>query len=251
MFFIQSDQIVADVGYSEKGKRFSEAEYGKVIRNVNDLQKFGYWFVGRTYDPDVMKDALQRQQDGYYYSFFSNQCQDWADRLKRGAERIERERGLAPPRGFVAPVIAGGAFTVVIGAFLLAAGGSNIVYAFHGRDWRNLLPELLTALINLATGVLLLWNREFARVTGSLIIAIALALHGAINLFLGLFSKPRSHWIGKIVAGLIMLGCAALIATRWPGSGERLLGEAVGLSLLAGGVATIWLSWKTRTSGVA
>jgi len=284
LFFVQDDQVVENIGYSEKGKRFSEAEYGKVIRTFDDLRKCGYWFVGRTYDPDVMREALRRQQDGYYYSFFSNQCQDWADRLKRGAARIERERGIAPPPrkglqranpearvlptepasiwmglvavalgvgGFLAPVVAGGTFTVFLGALFLAAGLSNIVYAFHARNWRNVPPELLTGVINLATGVLMLWNREFARMAGSGILAVALAIHGAINVFLGLFSKPRSHWIGKLAAGLVMLACAALIVARWPLSGERLLGATVGLSLFAGGVGTIWLNWKSRASDAA
>ena len=36
LFFIQDDQVIEDIGYSEKGKRFSEAEYGKVIRTLDD-----------------------------------------------------------------------------------------------------------------------------------------------------------------------------------------------------------------------
>jgi len=284
LFFIQNDQVTENIGYSEKGKRFSEAEYGKIIQSIEDLKKYGYWFVGRAYDPEIMREALRRQQDGYYYSFFSNQCQDWADRLKRGAERIERERGVAPPRrrvldqapsqrrvlptepasismglvavalgvgGFLAPVIAGGAFTVFLGALLLVAGLSNFVYAFHARDWRSLPPELLTGIINLATGVLMLWNREFARMAGSGVLAVALAIHGATNVFLGAFSRPRSHWIGKLVAGVVMLASAASIVARWPVSGERLLGAAVGLSLFAGGIGTIWLNWRTRSSEAA
>jgi uncharacterized membrane protein HdeD (DUF308 family) len=281
LFFVQDDRVVDNIGYSEKGRRFSEAEYGRVIQGLNDLAKYGYWLVGRTYDLEVMREALRRQQDGYYYSFFSNQCQDWADRLKRGAEKIERERGIARPRrklldpgdsekpvlptepasiwmgfvavllgvgGFVAPVVAGGAFTLVLGVLFLAAGVSNIVYALHARDWRNLPPETLTGLVNIVAGGLILRNREFAGMSGSFLIAAALALHGAINVFLGLFSRPRSHWIGKLVAGVFMLACAALIAARWPVSGERVVGDTVGLSLLAGGVATIVLSLRTRAT---
>ena len=280
LFFIQGERVLEDIGYSEKGKRFSEAEYGKPIRSLEDIKKYGYWFVGPEYDPEVMREALARQQDGYYYSFFSNQCQDWADRLKRGARRIERERGIAhsglKPHGhaiglerrvlptepasiwmglvalalgiggFVAPVIAGSAFTAFLGAFFLAAGVSHTVYGLHAKDWNNLLHELLTSLINVAAGALILWNREFARMSAGAIIAAALALHGAINVFLGAFSKPRSHWIGKLIAGCIMFMAAVLVATRWPISGARALGIAVGVSLLAGGLSTIVLSWKTR-----
>jgi uncharacterized membrane protein HdeD (DUF308 family) len=276
---IHGGNVVEDVGYSEKGRRFSEAEYGKPIRTLDDVRKYGYWFVGRRYDPDVMREALRRQQDGYYYSFFSNQCQDWADRLKRGAERVERERGIAHPRrrarmdadprvlptepasigmglvalalgagGFLAPVIAGGAFTVFIGVLLVAAGVSHVIYGAHARDWRNFLPELLTALIHFATAGLLLIRPLFGRMAGSAVIAAALGVHGGMDVFLGLFSRPRSHGTGKLLAGILMLSLSGLVLARWPVSGERLLGAAVGLSLLVGGISTVWLDWKTRTS---
>jgi uncharacterized membrane protein HdeD (DUF308 family) len=281
LFFVRGDQLIENIGYSEKGKRFSEEDYGKTIHTFGDLKKYGYWFVGRTFDPGIMREALQRQRDGYYYSILSNQCQDWADRLKRGAERLERERGIAAPKrklmapgdserlvlptepasigmgllavalgvgGLFAPAIAGGSFTVVLGVLLLAAGVSNIVYALHSRDWRNLLAEVLPGLVNLATAALLFSNRQFANMAGSVIIAISLAVHGGINLSLGLFNRPRSHWIGKLASGAVMLGSAAVIVARWPASGERLVGAAVGLSLLVGGLGTIWLSWRTRMS---
>ena len=77
LFFIQGDRVLKDIGYSEKGRRFSEIEFGKPIRTLEDLKKNGYWLVGGTYDPAVMEEALARQHDGYYYCFFSNQCQDW------------------------------------------------------------------------------------------------------------------------------------------------------------------------------
>jgi len=282
LIFIQGDAVLQDIGYSETGKRFSEAEYGKPIRNLEDLKRNGYWLVGRRYDPDVMREALGRQKDGYYYSFFSNQCQDWADRLKRGAERIERERGIAPADrgrlrsrmfteqrvlptepasvwmglvalalgvgGILAPPLAGDAFTVVLGAFFLASGVSHVLYAFHGKDWSNLTSALLTALLYFVAGGLMMWDIDFARTASAIVIACALGVHGAANVLLGLFSKPRSHWTGKVIAGFVMLAGTAVVAARWPVSGNRALGVVVGASMLAGGLSTIWLSWRTRTS---
>jgi uncharacterized membrane protein HdeD (DUF308 family) len=282
LFFVADDRVVENIGYSEKGKRFSESDYGKQIASVGDLARFGYWFVGRSFDPEIMKEALRRQIDGYYYSILSNQCQDWADRLKRGAARIERERGLArrlgrearlaasfeefvlPTEpasiamglvalalgvgGFVAPVVAGAAFTAVIGTFFLASGLSHAFYAFHGKEWRNLLPELLIASINLVAGTIMLSNRDISRVTGGVIVALSLAVHGGFNVVVSLFNRPRSHWIGKLIAGVLMLGAATMVVAHWPMSGDRALGAAVGVSLLAGGLSTILLNWKTRAS---
>ncbi len=282
LFFIQGDKVLEDVGYSEKGTRFSEADYGKPIHSLADVAKYGYFFVGRTYGPDVMHEALRRQKDGYYYSFFSNQCQDWADRLHRGAERIERERGIGPhakrgrpPRppadhpvlptepasiwmgcvalalgigGILAPTFAGDAFTAVLGGFFLASGVSHILYAIHAKDWSSTISTILIALINFAAAALLLLGRQFALVAGSVVVAGAIGAHGVVNIAGGLLGRPRSHWMGKLLAGLVMLAGTAIVAFRWPVSGDRALGMVVGGSLCVGGISTIWLSWRTRTS---
>ena len=97
LFFIKNDQVLEDIGYNDKGQRFTEAHFGKPIHSLEDLKK-GYWLVGQEYDPAIMRQALSEQKDGYYYSLFSNQCQDWADRLRRSAERLEIARGLTPKR---------------------------------------------------------------------------------------------------------------------------------------------------------
>ena len=39
LFFIEGEQVLEDIGYSEKGRRFSEEEYGEPIRTLADLAK--------------------------------------------------------------------------------------------------------------------------------------------------------------------------------------------------------------------
>ncbi|HEY6868056.1 MAG TPA: hypothetical protein VI792_12415, partial [Candidatus Eisenbacteria bacterium] len=89
-------------------------------------------------------------------------------------------------------------------------------------------------------------NRQFAVVAASLVIAIALGLQGAWSIVVALFGRPRVHWLGTLVSGAVMVAGAALAAVRWPSSGPHILGIVVGVSLLAGGWSTIWLSWHTR-----
>ena len=71
LFFIKGEQVLEDVGYSEKGQRFTEAQFGKPIHSLEDLKRNGYWLVGSEYDPAVMREALAEQKDGSYYSLFS------------------------------------------------------------------------------------------------------------------------------------------------------------------------------------
>lgn len=281
LFFIQGDKVIDDIGYNERGRRFSEADMGKPIHSLEDLKKNGYWLVGRAYDPGIMREALKTQQDGYYYSILANQCQDWTDRLRRSAERIEKERGLQPPQdkremeklahyskpigptepasvwlGLVAaalglgaifsPLVAGQLSTVFIALMFLASGGAHVGYSLHARDWRNMLPILLTALGCLVAGALILLNRQLAAMATGTLIAAIIAVQGISSIIVGAGTRPIWRGAGSFFAGLFMLLCAALITARWPESGDNSLGLWVGLALTAGGWSTIWLSWTTR-----
>ena len=286
LFFVNGDQIYRDIGYSEKGTRFSEADFGKPIHTLEDMKKNGYWFFGRRYDPDVMDEALSRQRDGYYYSFFSNQCQDWADRLKKKASQVENDWGesgrsyrtfdnketlalfrksvgVAPTEpasmtmgvfaillgiaAGAAPIIAGGIYAKILGLFFVAAGLSHGVYAYHGRDWRAGLPIVLLGGIYVAAGVFMLINSELAMMAMSLMLAIVLAVQGATYVFVGLFSRPLKNWGGFLVAGSIFIACAAMMFAGWPDSGERFMGVVVAFALISGGLSTIYFSYRTRS----
>ena len=45
LFFIEGDRVFKNIGYSEKGKLFSEEEFGKPINTLEDISKNGYWLV--------------------------------------------------------------------------------------------------------------------------------------------------------------------------------------------------------------
>jgi uncharacterized membrane protein HdeD (DUF308 family) len=279
VFFIKGDRVLDDVGYSEQGHRFTEAQFGKPIRSLEDLKRNGYWLVGQEYDPAIIREALAEQKDGYYYSIFSNQCQDWADRLRRSAERLEAERGLKANRAdhpsaphyskpvsptepasiwmgvlalilgaaaILGPIFAGDLFTILIGIVFLASGASHVAYGLHAKDWRNFLHFLFLALGLLIGGVVILMNLHFAEVATGTLLAILLAVQGANSIVVGAGNRPLMRGLGPLAAGAGMLACAAFIFARWPESSDASVGLWVGLALTAGGWSTIWLSWTTR-----
>ncbi len=275
LFFIDGDRVTDNIGYSEKGTRFAEEDYGKEINTLEDMRSQGYWLVGRRYRQDVMREALKQQVDGNYYSIFSNQCQDWIDRLKRRAEKIEEERGIKPDAkreyrqkpvkatepasiwmGLIglllggaaisAPHYAGGWFSLLMGIVFLVSGASHLLYAWRGGDMRSGAPVILFGLLFLLAGGLVLANREFAVVTGSLLIAGFLGFQGLFKLGLAAFSRPLANWWGTLIDGLIQLSLAIIFYIRWPDSSDHLLGLMVGIGLISGGISTIFLSLQTR-----
>jgi uncharacterized membrane protein HdeD (DUF308 family) len=283
LFFIDGDRVLADIGYNEKGRRFSEAEFGKSIQSLADLEREGYWLVGRRYHPEAARQALAEQEDGYYYSFFSNQCQDWADRLRRRMDRIERERGLVPSGpvndpaeslfwkerpptvpaslvfalvavvlgvgSFLAPVVAAQRSVMVLGLFFMASGVADVVYACHGRLWSQILHTLFFALLNLAAGIALLVDTAVVAFWAGGFFGIALAVDGVARIVVGLRSRPMKSWLSSVGLGLAMLASAVLLFTRTVGERDAIFGFIVGFNLLLGGVSTIWLRWTASRDG--
>ena len=99
LFFMKDGTVVDEIGYGENGKRFHERDMGKVMRAPQDITAQGYWFVEPRFNAEAAYEALQQVQDGSYYSLFSNQCQDWANRVRVKTEQIEQAQHLAPPPG--------------------------------------------------------------------------------------------------------------------------------------------------------
>jgi uncharacterized membrane protein HdeD (DUF308 family) len=278
LFFIEGDRVSRNIGYSEKGQRFSEEEYGKPINTLDDIAKNGYWLVGRKYHPAAAEEALGEIDDGYYYSFFSNQCQDWADRLRRKIERIEKARGLAPLAktesadkrfwieqpptvpasaafgllaiglgvgSFLAPAVAAHRSIWILALFLIVSGISEIVYACHGRAWSQILRTIIFALLNIvAGGALLLDTQNVAGWAGGLF-GLAFGFNGLAHIGVAIRSRPFVHYLGTLLTGLGMFIGAVLLFTRTVGERDVVFGVIIGANLILGGFSTLWLHWTT------
>jgi len=280
IFFLKGDQVMRDIGYSEKGKRFSEADYGKSIRTLDDVKKNGYWFVGRAYDGAAAEEALDRIDDGHYYSIFSNQCQDWADRVRKMTSRVEKERGVTPSKeadeqelapllkerpptvpasasfgilalllgvgALMAPFVAASVMLLVMGIFFVVAGVADVAYALHNRNWWNVVGTLLFALLWIAGGVFLLLDRAHVASWLGEAFIISLGIQGLLKTIAGLRGRPFLHWIGTLASGLGLLAAALLLQFEVVQQTDRLFGLLVGGNLLLGGFSTLWLNWTTK-----
>jgi uncharacterized membrane protein HdeD (DUF308 family) len=277
LFFIEGDRVTDNVGFSEKGTRFNEADFGKPIRCIADLEAQGYWLTGRRYHPEAAREALAQLDDGYYYSFFSNQCQDWADRLRRSIERVERERGLPPLPGVddrkagrylmeraptvpasvmlgvvalvvgmlacFSPVVTAERSVRVLGLFFIVSGVSDVVYALHARAWSKLVMTALFGVLHVLGGALLFFWTDRAADWVGLAFACTVGAAGLARIAVAARSRPFRQWVGTLIAGVALLVTALLLVFRLVGQTEILFGWIVGANLILGGVATLWLHW--------
>jgi uncharacterized membrane protein HdeD (DUF308 family) len=284
LFFFKNGEVVAEIGYGEDGRRFSERDKGKPMRTPEDVKAQGYWLISPRIPAQAAFEALGDVKDGAYYSVFSNQCQDWAYRVRRRALAIQKAQNLAlpdpaesaaevagldrrvPPTvpaawyfsmiaiivgilGLAAPAAAGFHYLQFVALLLVGVGVSDVIYAFASRVWGTFLYTLLTGLSAIASGALLWLNSAFVFANSNGVLALVLAAGGLARVAIALMSRPFSAWVGTLVTGLLLLVSAGVAWQHRDGAAAAwMLGAALSISFISEGVSTIWLNWRLDNS---
>jgi uncharacterized membrane protein HdeD (DUF308 family) len=271
--------VVDEIGYGDNGKRFHERDMGKVMRTPQDITAQGYWFVEPRFNARAAYEALGEVKDGAYYSLFSNQCQDWANRVRTKTEQIEKAQHLEPPPGresysalyrevaptvpaawyfgmiavivgvlgLGAPLVTGFHYLKLVALLLFAIGVSDIIYAFSSRAWGTFVSTVFFGLLSMAGGVAVWLNDHFLLSNSNGVMALALAVVGLARIGVAVRSRPFSAWIGTFITGFLLLATAWIAWIHKEGSAAAwMLGAALSVSFISAGISTIWLNWRLR-----
>lgn len=275
LFFMKDGHVVDEIGYGDNGKRFHERDMGKVMHTPQDITANGYWFVEPRFNAEAAYEALQQVQDGAYYSLFSNQCQDWANRVRLKTEQIEQQKHLEPPTGreadgalyrevaptvpaawyfgmialivgalgLGAPLVTGFHYLKLVALLLFAIGVSDIIYAFSSRAWGTFVSTVFFGLLSMAGGVAVWMSDHFLLANSNGVMAVALGVVGCARIAVAVRSRPFSAWIGTFVTGFLLLATAWIAWIHKEGSAAAwLLGAALSVSFISAGISTIWLN---------
>jgi uncharacterized membrane protein HdeD (DUF308 family) len=218
-------------------------------------------------------------KDGAYYSLFSNQCQDWANRVRTKTEQIEKAQHLEPPPGresysalyrevaptvpaawyfgmiavivgvlgLGAPLVTGFHYLKLVALLLFAIGVSDIIYAFSSRAWGTFVSTVFFGLLSMAGGVAVWINDHFLLSNSNGVMALALAVVGLARIGVAVRSRPFSAWIGTFITGFLLLATAWIAWIHKEGSAAAwMLGAALSVSFISAGISTIWLNWRLR-----
>ena len=284
LFFMKDGHVVDEIGYGDNGKRFHERDMGKTMRTPQDITAQGYWFVEPRFNAKAAYEALGQVQDGAYYSLFSNQCQDWASRVRVKTEQIEKEQRLEPPPGrescgalyrqvaptvpaawyfgmialivgilgLGAPLATGFHYLRLVALLLFAIGVSDIIYAFSSRAWGTFLSTVFFGLLSMAGAAAVWINDHFLLANSNGVMAIALAVVGLARIAVAVRSRPFTAWLGTFLAGFLLLVTAWIAWIHKEGSAAAwLLGAALSVSFISAGISTIWLNVQLRKKQLA
>ena len=138
---------------------------------------------------------------------------------------------------FVSPFSATYAATLVVGAFLIAAGIVSIVSGFAGKGHEGRGYAIGFGLVSLVIGLIMAFEPATGAISLTLLIAVWLGVRGVLEIGLG--SRFRRGKGLMIALGVVNIVLAVVVLATLPWSAMTLPGYVLGISFLFGGVASV------------
>jgi len=153
----------------------------------------------------------------------------------------------------LAPVIASVAATVFFGWLLLLSGIVGLVTTFRARQAPGFWWSLLSAVIGIIAGVLLLgWPLLGTLSLTAVLIAFLLA-EGAVSILYALEHRNAlsGRWGWMLTSGIIDVVLGVVLLIGLPGTALWALGLLLGINLIFGGWALIFMALHARPASAS
>lgn len=132
---------------------------------------------------------------------------------------------------------------LLIGVLLLVSGLVQGIASLRSKlHWWSLLSSLAAIII----GGLMLGYPLTGTVALATVLAVFLAIEGALETLLALEFRPAKNWGWLLASGIVSMVLAALLFAGWPEITVLFLGVIVGINLLFYGVALLALTLHVK-----
>ena len=139
-------------------------------------------------------------------------------------------------------VVASIAVTAVTGAFLLIAGGVQVVAGFGAEGTGNKALAILLGALMLFLGWSFLSNPLEGMISLTVLITVLLLASGLTRILLSFQAKGTGLFWPILISGAVSLLLAAVILMNFGAASLSLLGILLGIELLTNGVGLTFLS---------
>jgi uncharacterized membrane protein HdeD (DUF308 family) len=153
----------------------------------------------------------------------------------------------------LAPVIASVAATVFFGWILLLSGVLGLITTIRARHAPGVWWSLLSALVGIAAGVLLLGWPLLGTLSLTAVLIAFLFAEGIASIMYALEHRNAlsGRWGWMLASGIIDVGLAVLLFIGLPGTALWALGLILGINLIFGGWALIFMALHARPASAA
>ena len=153
----------------------------------------------------------------------------------------------------LAPVMASVAATVFFGWILFLSGLLGLISTIRARRAPGVWWSLVSALIGLAAGVLLLGWPVFGALSLTAVLIAFLFAEGIVSIMYALEHRNAlsGRWGWMLASGIIDVTLAVLLILGLPGTALWALGLILGINLIFGGWALIFMALHARPTSTA
>ncbi|MGN6454153.1 MAG: HdeD family acid-resistance protein [Steroidobacteraceae bacterium] len=153
----------------------------------------------------------------------------------------------------LAPVIASVAATVLFGWLLLLSGIVGLVTTFRARHAPGFWWSLLSALLGIVAGVVLLGWPLLGTLSLTAVLIAFLFAEGIISIMYALEHRNAlsGRWGWMLASGMVDIGLGVLLFIGLPGTALWALGLLLGINLIFGGWALIFMALHARPTSAA
>jgi uncharacterized membrane protein HdeD (DUF308 family) len=147
------------------------------------------------------------------------------------------------------PALASLAATVFLGWLLLLSGFVGLISTVRARRAPGFAWSLLSAILGIAAGAVLLWLPLPGTLSLTAVLIAFLFVEGLVSILYALEHRKAlsGRWAWMLASGVVDLALAFIIFAGLPGTALWALGLLVGINMLFGGWALIWMALHART----
>lgn len=146
----------------------------------------------------------------------------------------------------VRPYVAAIAAAILVGWIFFFSGAFRLVYAIQTQREGRFVLKLLSGLLYLFAGVSLIIRPISGSILIALLVGIAIALKGCLQVILALEIRPRSGWFWMLLSGILGVVLGIIVWTQGAKTSAVVLGLIFGLELLFDGLSITLLAINGR-----
>ena len=147
------------------------------------------------------------------------------------------------------PAVASVAATIVFGWILLLSGVLGLVATLRARQAPGFGWSLLSAVVGIAAGLILLAMPVQGTLSLTAVLIAFLLIEGVASILYALEHRKGSsgRWSWMLASGIVDLVLGLILLAGLPGTAVWALGLLIGINMIFGGWALVWMALHARS----
>lgn len=150
------------------------------------------------------------------------------------------------------PAVASLAATIVFGWILLLSGIMGLVATLRARHAPGFGWSLLSAVLGIAAGIILLVTPLQGVLSLTAVLIAFLIIEGVATVLFALEHRKGAsgRWSWLLASGILDIGLGGILLAGLPGTAVWALGLLVGINMIFGGWALVWMALHARAEAM-